>query len=116
MQQLKCGDYVQRLNFTHEMQAIFDQNDNLIVISGHQQNCYFWVSKNSKNCTKDRCYRELGALYQDQTISFYLNLAENVRLSLQQDGVTAHTTRVSMDVIRPLFPCLLISRFGDIHC
>ena len=33
----------------------------------------------------------------------------------QQDGVTAHTARASMDVVHPRFPGHLISRFGDIH-
>ena len=33
----------------------------------------------------------------------------------QQDGATAHTARAPMDVIRPLFPGCLISRFSDIH-
>ena len=37
------------------------------------------------------------------------------RMCFQQDGVTAQTARASMDIIRPLFPCLLISRFGNIH-
>lgn len=37
------------------------------------------------------------------------------RVWFQQDGATAHTARASMNVIRPLFPDRLISKFGDIH-
>jgi len=32
----------------------------------------------------------------------------------QQDGATPHTARLSMDVVRRMFPGRVISRFGDI--
>ena len=32
----------------------------------------------------------------------------------QQDGATAHTARVSMEVVRRMFPQHVISRFGDV--
>ena len=32
----------------------------------------------------------------------------------QQDGATAHTVRVSMEVVRRVFPQHVISRFGDV--
>jgi hypothetical protein len=36
------------------------------------------------------------------------------QISFQQ-GVTAHTARASMQVVRDMFPQHVISRFGDIH-
>ena len=33
---------------------------------------------------------------------------------LQQDGATAHTARVSMSVLREMFPQYVISRAGDV--
>ena len=32
----------------------------------------------------------------------------------QQDGVTAHTARASMTVVRQMFPQHVVSRFGDV--
>jgi len=31
-----------------------------------------------------------------------------------QDGATSHTAKIAMDILRPLFPGHLISRYGDI--
>lgn len=41
-------------------------------------------------------------------------LHEHENLWFQQDGATAHTARISMAVLRNLFPGRLISRFGDV--
>ena len=55
-----------------------------------------------------------------EMINFFLpelrrNCIPIQRVWLQQDGATAHAARASMDVIRPLFPGRLVSRFGDIY-
>ena len=63
MQQLQPRDYTQRMTFAHEMQAIFEQNDNLILcisdeahfyLDGmvNQQNCHYWASENLKQLHK----------------------------------------------------------------
>lgn len=59
VQQLNPGDYVQRLHFSREMEAIFEQNENLILFMSdeahfhlngtvNQQNCRYWASENPK--------------------------------------------------------------------
>ena len=32
----------------------------------------------------------------------------------QQDGATSHTAKIAVNILRPLFPGHLISRYGDI--
>ena len=39
----------------------------------------------------------------------------NENTHFQQDGATSHTARISMNILRGLFPNRLISRYGDIH-
>jgi hypothetical protein len=48
---------------------------------------------------------KLGDLFDE-------NGAENVRF--QQDGVTAHTSRCSLGILRQMFPGLVVSLRGDI--
>lgn len=43
-----------------------------------------------------------------------LNDFQGHEIWFQQDGATAHTARIAMDVLRETFPGRLISRFGDI--
>ena len=68
VQQLKPGDYAQRVTFAHEMQAIFQHNDNLILcmsdearfhLNGmvNQQNCRYWASENPKQLHGRRLHR-----------------------------------------------------------
>lgn len=40
---------------------------------------------------------------------------QKAEISFHQDGVTAHTARQSMKVVRELFPVRLISLFGGDH-
>jgi hypothetical protein len=44
-----------------------------------------------------------------------LNLRQLNSLWFQQDGATAHSARISMAVLREMFPGSLISCFGDIN-
>lgn len=59
------------------------------------------------------------------TAARYVNMLENLRPEIdrlqtrgniwfQQDGATAHTARISMALLREMFPGRLISRFGDV--
>lgn len=59
VQQLNPGDYVKRLNFAREMEAIFDQNENIILFTTdeahfhlngtvNQQNYRYWSDENPK--------------------------------------------------------------------
>uniref|UniRef100_A0A146LES1 DUF4817 domain-containing protein n=1 Tax=Lygus hesperus TaxID=30085 RepID=A0A146LES1_LYGHE len=57
VQQLQPGDYAQRMNFAREMEALIDQNENLILFMSdeahfhpntmvNQQNCRYWANEN----------------------------------------------------------------------
>ena len=59
VQQLPLGDYTQRVTFAHEIQAIFEQNDYLILCMSDeahfhlngmviQHNCRYWAYENPK--------------------------------------------------------------------
>jgi len=59
VQQLKAGDYAQRLNFAGQMKAIFEANDNVILLMSdeahfhlngmvNQQNCRYWALENPR--------------------------------------------------------------------
>lgn len=63
VQQLRTGDYAQRLNFARQMEAIFQANDNLILLmrdevhfnfSGmiNQQNCRYYTLENPRELHK----------------------------------------------------------------
>jgi len=48
------------------------------------------------------------------TFLYWAPSRQQVLLCFQQDGVTAHTAEISMQVLRTVFLGRLISRFGDI--
>jgi len=54
----------------------------------------------------------LNTFLRPQMKRQFLHNMQNVYF--QQDGATPHTTRLSMDVVRRMFPGRVISRFGDI--
>lgn len=160
VQQLQPGDYVQRMNFAREMQALIEQNENLILFMSdeahfhlngmvNQQNCRYWANENprqlhvrplhvpkvtvwcalSQTCIIGPYFFEDGhgiavtvnsERYVEMITNFFSPELRRRRVPFrrvwfQQDGATAHTARATMNVIRPLFPGRLISRFGDVH-
>ncbi|PSN38559.1 hypothetical protein C0J52_14825 [Blattella germanica] len=57
VQQLQPGDYAQGMNFARQMEALIDQNENLILFMSdeahfhlnsmvNQQNCHYWANEN----------------------------------------------------------------------
>lgn len=74
---------------------------------------YFYENENGETVTvnAERYCQMLNTFLRPELRRLQLDL-ENV--FFQQDGATAHTARVSMQVLRGMFPERLISRFGDI--
>lgn len=161
VQQIQPGDYAQRMNFAREMEALIDQNENLILFMSdeahfhlnsmvNQQNCRYWANENPQQVHKrplhspkvtvwcavsqtciigpyffeddnGRAVTVNSERYVEMITNFFIPELRRRRVPIrrvwfQQDGATAHTARASMDVIRPLFPGRVISRFGDVHC
>ena len=54
-------------------------------------------------------------MLQDFFIPRVQGLPVNKTTYFQQDGATSHTAKVAMNILRPLFPGHLISRYGDIE-
>ena len=55
-------------------------------------------------------------MLQDFFIACLQGLPVNKTTYFQQDGATSHTAKIAMNILRPLFPGHLISRYGDIEC
>ena len=53
-------------------------------------------------------------MLQDFFVPRLQGLPVNKTTYFQQDGTTSHTAKISMNILRPLFPGHLISRYGDI--
>ena len=53
-------------------------------------------------------------MFQDFFIPRLQGLPVNKTTYFQQDGATSHTAKISMNILRPLFPGHLIFRYGDI--
>jgi hypothetical protein len=53
-------------------------------------------------------------MLQDFFIPRLQGLPVNKTTYFQQDGATSHTAKTAMNILRPLFPGHLISRYGDI--
>lgn len=160
VQQLNPRDYVQRLNFAREMEAILEQNDNIILFMSdeahfhlngmvNQQNCRYWASENPKLMHETPLHSPKVTVwcavtgtdvigpyffqddngntvtvtserYRQMITEFFLPEVRRKRIPIrrvwfQQDGATAHTARISMEAIRPVFRGRIISRFGDIN-
>jgi len=53
-------------------------------------------------------------MLQDFFIPHLQGLPVNKTTYFQQHGATSHTAKIAMNILRPLFPGHLISRYGDI--
>ena len=75
---------------------------------------YFFEDENGANVTvnAERYIHMLNTFLRPQMKRQRLHNMQNVYF--QQDGATPHTARLSMDVVRRMFPGRVISRFGDV--
>jgi hypothetical protein len=82
------------------------------VSSGGIVGPYFFVNEEGRAVTvnSERYKVMLETFLQNE-----LHPRQHVPLWFQQDGATAHTSRICMAVLREIFPRRLISRFGDIN-
>jgi len=71
---------------------------------------YFFVDERG-NVTSERYAHVL----QDFFIPRLQGLPVNKTTYFQQDGATSHTAKIAMNILCPLFPGHLISRYGEIE-
>jgi len=74
---------------------------------------YFFVDERGNACTVTS--EHYAHMLQDFFIPRLQGLPVNKTTYYQQDGATSHTAKISMNILRPLFPGHLISRYGDIE-
>ena len=73
---------------------------------------YFFEDERGDACTVTSvCYAHM---LQDFFIPRLQGLPVNKTIYFQQDGATSHTAKIAMNILHPLFPGNLVSRYGDI--
>jgi hypothetical protein len=82
------------------------------IFSGSIIGPYFFEDKEGRTVTVNA---EQYTAMLETFLRNELNLRQLNSLWFQQDGATAHSARISMAVLREMFPGRLISRFGDVN-
>jgi hypothetical protein len=73
---------------------------------------YFFEDERGNACTVTS--EHYAHMLQDFFIYCLQGLPMNKNTYFQQDGAASHTAKIAMNILRPLFPGYLISRYGDI--
>ena len=69
---------------------------------------------------RGNAYTVTSESYAHMLLDFFIPRVQGLPVSkttyFQQDGATRHTAKITMNILRPIFPGHLISRYGDIEC